>query len=271
MKTYPRNQEAIEEEARAQATDDTQDIEFKLPKGQTRLRVLPAYDEYGRWFRHLLEHNVKIDDKFKGIFTCADPDGETGDCPICNRGREIYDPEDEEAVEAAKALRPRNQFLFNIIVLGAPRGTETSPKEVRVLKAGVKVKKQFVTYDIDAAGGWADITDLENGVNLTVSRTGEGLNTEYFVTPFGQRSSVKDELAANGVDLEDLELHNLDDFYPPKSNEEMERALIADSVPGFPAVRRSEVPVEVVEPGAPEVPVESPLEDSVLPPTQPTE
>jgi hypothetical protein len=191
-----------------------------LKKGTTHLRILPAYSEKGSWFREVKEiswHNEE--GKYAPLVSPAT----NGDpCPFLNEGKRLYELGGEENVEASKEFRPRSNFLFNVIVKSTPDGEVPIDECVKVLKCGVTVKRQILDLDQDFAGGWGDITNLEQGIDIRITRSGNGrFDTEYNVkgVPDG-RGSILAYLEEKEY-KRDLNPHNLDELFAPKSFEEL--------------------------------------------------
>jgi hypothetical protein len=217
---FDRNQEAL---AAEKARQDKTQSEFGanadmlyLLEGATMVRVLPPFSDEGVFFKRVYKHRVKVgDDVFSGL--CPEK-METGDCPICARGEELFDTKDEEAIKIAKDLRARANYLYNVVVYSGPanrKGDMPENGKVYVMESGVMVHRQILELDQDEGSGWADITSPQQGVNLIIKRTGKGLDTKYSVNPHGGgRSDVfaylKDDCK---VDPTSLELYNLDEVY----------------------------------------------------------
>jgi hypothetical protein len=220
---FERNSEALAAEKARQ--DRTQgeyganaDMIYALD-GQTMLRVLPPFSAEGVFFKEILKHRVQIaqDDVFLGI--CPEAMGIEGeDCPICAKGEELYGTKDEAAMEIAKELKIRRNFIYNTIVFSGPpnkKGESPERGKVYCFEGGVMVHRQLMELDQDPATGWADITSPGAGVNLLIKRTGKGLNTKYDVNPHGGgRTDIFKYLSEEAnVDPNTLELFNLDEVY----------------------------------------------------------
>lgn len=195
-----------------------------LKKGVTQVRVLPAYSEKGRWYRQIKEIPLHINGKYSPVVSPAT----NGDpCPFEREGRRLYNLKGEENIELAKRFRPRNSFLFNVVVMEWPDEFDIDIEQcVKVLKCGIKVKEQILDFDQDHSGGWGDITSLEKGFNLRITRAGQGRNdTTYTVKGVPGRTNILDWLDEKGF-TQELRPHNLDDLYQPPSAEEMEELLV---------------------------------------------
>jgi hypothetical protein len=55
-----------------------------------------------------------------------------------------------------------------VIVFETPDGVVPVQDSLKIMKCGVKVKRQIMDINQDKAGGWGDITNLASGVDLTI-------------------------------------------------------------------------------------------------------
>lgn len=223
MKTYPINQEALAREykkdKKEKVSNSGQSKRFYfLKKGITQVRILPPYSEAGIWFREVQEHATTQDGSFQPE-PCPRMVGES--CVFCAEGQRLYSLKTEESIEAAKELRARNQYLFNALIYSSPEEGDKLDNGSVVLKTGVMVKRDILDLDQDAAGGWGDITNLEDGVEIRIEKRGEGrMGTHYITKGIPKRSSILEDLAAKKLDPEvTIKLVDLDAMYEPKDSE----------------------------------------------------
>jgi len=230
-----------------------------LKEGLTQVRILPPYSEKGVWYRKIEEHRLLIDKKSR-FFTC--PGIEEMPCPICEKGEALYAAGGADNVEEAKSLQTRSKYLYNVLVISSPSTGDDACEfgKVYMMQSGVQVFKQILELDQDEATGWADITDLEKGVNITIKRSGKGLDTSYDVNPHGSgRSSIVEALAAQGIDINSLELIDLDKQLMPPSYEDLEQALNGAAFKKeFPGAGRNKVVLKTESAPAVPQPVEAP-------------
>jgi len=230
------NRELLDQE---RARDAKENVEldgpkpFRLEKGVTEFRVLPPFDDTGKWYREIKEYWVPIDgynQRFTSPSAFGLPD------PIADKRQELMDAGGEANMKIAKGLGERRAFLYNIIVKSAPPGVEFTPGQVYVLKTGVKVKRSLLGSDSDLQGGFADITNPDAGVSFRVTRSGAGLNTDYDVKTCAGRTSLADDLALVGMAMIGAKhLYQLGELYPPKSADELKLDMLglkpATSIP----------------------------------------
>lgn len=207
MQVYQRNEQALtqhqQEDADRQAQAN-QVFVFNPKAGKTSFRVLPPWDERGLWFHEIREHSFFAPGATKAYACTADSQGS---CPVCDYGAALAAQNQEEE---AKKFRASTKFLLNTIIFSDPSGKNSVKNGVTVMKVGATVKRQLLSYDLAVSEGYGDITDLQQGFDLTLERTGSKLTTKYDVKPFPQRRDLVARLAEEGIDINSLELVPLD-------------------------------------------------------------
>ena len=265
MKFYERNEELLTQE-KARLDKEAEQMGLNAPllfarQGITVLRILPPYSEVGAFYHHAYLHHVQIGGDRK-VVPC--PAAEDLACPICAKGEQMYNTHDEALLKQAKDLRPREYYLYNVLCYsGQPDGRGQLPEfgKVYVLRGGVMIHRQIMALDRDEATGWANITDLENGVNISITRTGTGmLDTKYNVNPC-PRSNLLADCQVRSIDINKIELYALDKVYSLLPAEEIEAiAERIQFIPSGPApVGGQQGVVGVPVPGPAPVPVPAPM------------
>jgi hypothetical protein len=193
-----------------------------LKAGMTHARILPPVEGAKSWFHAYKEHGLRTDGKY-ATFTCPnDIDG--SDCPVCEAGTVLYELKGDNNIKKAKKLYPKPAYLYNAYVYSNPDG-KTLADGIFVIKSGVKVFKQLMEFDNDPAGDWGDITNIQSGVDVRITRTGEGrFNTEYAVMGVPTRSNIMDKVAAAGAEFDTPT--DLTEVNPALSYEELEETYL---------------------------------------------
>ena len=242
-----------------------------LKEGITTVRILPPkVGSGGLWFRKIVEHNTKIGEKFLSV---ACPRQIQQDCPFCEELERLTEEGEtannvELLTTAKKNFGIGTKFIANVICYSSPDPEVGSlAKGVMVMKFGTKIKQALLEMDQAVDTGWANITDVNNGVDIRITRSGKGLNTTYSIMPLGQRSNIQAKLAASGIDLSTLELFNLTEVLVPRSYEDLKATLNGQPrTPGtlpkpqtqtkpVPVAQSLQVPVVATEPQMVEVTV----------------
>lgn len=228
------NQEALQKEykkdRKERVDNDTSNNvpAIFLKPGVTQLRILPPYSEKGMWFREIKEHWIQP----VGACTCPRTIGE--ECPVCEEGTKLYEERTESSIAAARELRPRSAFLFNAVPYSGPDENLKMENGVKVLKTGVTVKRDILDLDQDEAGGWGNITSLEDGIDIRIERRGQGrMDTTYTVKGIPKRSNLLEKLQTVGLSLEDLKPFNLDKVFPPRSYDDLKALFETSKEDGF--------------------------------------
>lgn len=248
MKYYPRNKQETDKEAGGNSGK----IYF-LKKGKSVIRILPPFSDRGTWFRKFDQYTVKVDGKVKNFISNRN----VGTDPIWEHGKVLYQ---EHGAEASKNFRPRSRAYVNALIIQDPEGKVTVKDGVKIVQLPSTVLEKLKKFDDDAANGYDDITNPEAGFNISIEREGVGLNTEYTPIPQRDRTNILDFAKSQGVNVEDLKLHNLDEAVKPNSEEELEGLLsilleesegaLVDAETGEETVVSTEVKEDLV----PEVP-----------------
>lgn len=260
---FERNPEALaEEKAKVDKTTSefgaNADMLYLLP-GQTMIRVLPPYNEKGLFFNKVFKHRVKTGDD---VFTGLCPEKNYGEsCALCDKGEELFATKDEAAMELAKELRPRGYYLYNVLCFAGPanrRGEMPEPGKVYVMESGVMVHRQIIELDQDEATGWADITNIEGGVNLIIKRTGAGLDTKYDVNVHGGgRTNIVEWLQSSAIDPGSMTLYDLEAVYNRPADEKIQE--VASKVRNPVTLGSSPAPVFQTAAPAPAPPAPQPV------------
>jgi hypothetical protein len=143
-------------------------------------------EEVSFFFQEVGRHYSLPDDssEFCPLFTTA---GEY-ECPICDLVGELYKSGDKDR---ARKLRVRKGYWVNVIVRDPDDKGGTTPDEKggpRIYTPGVTVFKYF--QGILTNPDYGEFYDPYAGVDLVIERKGEGLDTEYNVTPRRDSSPI---------------------------------------------------------------------------------
>jgi len=208
--------DAYEESKKIRDGGDGRTLFLKV--GMTHCRILPPTEGAKSWFRSYKEHGLRTDGKY-ATYTCLAGDDSAVECPVCEAGTELYEAKGDTNIKKAKKLYPKPAYLYNVYVYSSP-DTKTLADGIFTLKSGVKVFKQLMEFDNDPAGDWGDITNINTGVDVRITRTGKGrFDTEYTVMGVPVRSNIVDKVAAAGFDFGSPTI--LAEVYPPLSYEEL--------------------------------------------------
>lgn len=147
-------------------------------------------------------------------------------CPVCDYITQLQKSTDKNDKKLAESLKARKRVFFNVL-------DRDGDDELRIMPTGLTVQKQIIAILCDPDYG--DITDPLNGRDVTIKRSGQGLNTEYTVLPKPITSP-----ASTNYTPEQLEerMADLDSFWNLPSVEDAEKAIYGED--GAPSEPRNE-------------------------------
>jgi hypothetical protein len=177
---------------------------WKADSATNDLRVMPPWTEVeqyrGMIAREVFQH-WGVSEEQKGPVLCVDKTEDLeGNCPICQFVKELYeDKTNVEAQELAKRIKAKAAYFMNIVDLSdstytakdvaefkknRPDATDlpfsAGDPKIQVYAAPKTVYDAILSIILKNN---MDITDLENGYDIVLTKSGKGLNTKYSVTP----------------------------------------------------------------------------------------
>ncbi len=180
---------------------------FWVPKEkENRIRVMPSWTQdenspyYGIFFREVHQHWNVYESQVAPFICAKNTPGLEDDCPVCNFVDTLRaDKTNLDSQELVKKIRSKVAFMLNIVDLKNPTYTKTDVEKFRESRNDdieVPFKVGDPKIQVYAAGQMVfnailgfinenkvDITDLEEGHDITITKTGSGLQTKYEVHP----------------------------------------------------------------------------------------
>lgn len=183
----------------------------KPPVGRSKWRILPGWRgaDDATFFHDFGQHFIKdVHGALKAVYVCTEKTfGKP--CPICEAINEgISVSENDDVINALKEGKSKGRILLNALHLDGENPTQP-----------VILDLTPTTFEkvLDLIEEWGNITDLENGVDIVINRSGKGINTEYTVTPAPKSAPVQKSVLKS--------LHNLDDYVKQEYDEGRVKAL----------------------------------------------
>jgi hypothetical protein len=173
---------------------------WKIPEGITKVRILPPWSEEGAIAYESASHwKVPPNDR---MFNCLKVIGK--ECPICEVVTKLRRDAgaNKELKAKANAFGAKKSIYYNIIV----RGEEE--KGVQIMRSGIRLYENILSYLYDPDYG--DVTCVDEGMDATIERTGQGLDTSYTIkfgpkqTPLHENSKVAQNWINNIFDLDSI-------------------------------------------------------------------
>lgn len=169
---------------------------WRPPVGRSTVRILPPVGTMEYFFMEVGQHFLEG----VGMFYCPKICSEgKNPCPICEVNDGLYQSGEKEA---AQKFRAQRHFFMNVIV----KATEDAGPQI--FTPGVQMFTSLVSLISDPDFG--DITDVDEGYDIKIERSGEGLNTHYEVrpakttTPLGSDDEEVDEWLTATKDIFDM-------------------------------------------------------------------
>ena len=185
----------------------------KLEQGKNVRRVLWPKGDNDSFYSEGFVH-YSLGREGKTVVTCPKTFGNKERCPICEYVEQLQQSKSKNDKELANNIKAKRKIYINVINRD---GDDETPK---VLPIGVTILKGILETICDADYG--DITDPEDGRDITITRKGTGLKTEYSVLPKPKSSEVSEEQTPDEIEEEMTDLESL---FVKKSYEELEDIL----------------------------------------------
>lgn len=134
-------------------------FKFWKPKdfGRYLIRFLPPTDPDGVFFYETAQYKLG-DNYLFAPYIEGEPD------PIYDYYRALYKKGTDDAIALAKEIKPRKQYLYNIVVKEELGDESENPTDVQVYMSGKILFETLMDYFMDDEYG--DLTDVENGYDF---------------------------------------------------------------------------------------------------------
>ena len=155
---------------------------FWSPKeGRNVIRILPEVHTMEYFYQTVGRHNFPPDGKKSCYCPKFTSEGELP-CPVCEMVDELYRSGVPANKDLAGKLRVRKMYWMNVIVRGKKgKDGDSEDEGPFIYTPGVTVFTQLASLINDPDYG--DIMDIHDGIDVTVERSGTGMDTEYQVNP----------------------------------------------------------------------------------------
>lgn len=187
----------------------------KLQTGKNVRRILFPKGSSDSFYSEGFLHFSLGEDGHK-VVTCPKTFSSKNPCPVCEYVEELKKSKNKDDKKLASAIGARRRIYVNVLNRDAS-DEEDTPK---VLAIGVTVLKGLLETICDADYG--DITDFEDGRDVTITKKGTGLDTEYSVLPKPKSSVASEDLTEEQLDEK---MADLDALFVKKSYDEIKAIL----------------------------------------------
>ena len=130
-----------------------------IDDGRYRVRFLPPRTANGLFYKEVAQH--RIGDSY---YFCPKVEGDR--CPICEYYKSLYDAGKDDGIALAKEIKPRKQYLYNIVIRSENEKTPEDPDKVQVYMSGKILYDTLMDYFFD--DDYGDLTDVEKGYDFII-------------------------------------------------------------------------------------------------------
>lgn len=191
----------------------------KLPAGKTTIRVFPPATGQNLPWVKVHEHFIKPPGAQRAaIFACPRVTAKAH-CPACAMADKLNSSGNQADRDLAWEWRPKIRAYMKVVLRKEPeKGVQVLPVGKTILEKLISIRK-----DEDAGG---DFTDLKQGFDLIVDRTGTGKNdTEYNVLPSRKITPLTADPDEMDAWLEQADQIDLNRYARVKSSEDIQSEL----------------------------------------------
>lgn len=134
-------------------------FKFWKPKnfGRYLIRFLPPKDPDGLFFKETAQYKLG-DNYFFAPYIEGEPD------PVYEYYKALYKKGTDDAIALAKEIKPRKQYLYNIVVKEENGEEPENPSAVQVYMSGKNLFETLMDYFMD--DDYGDLTDVEDGYDF---------------------------------------------------------------------------------------------------------
>ena len=172
---------------------------WKPSPGMNRVRVMPGWAEEGdfsgQFWREVHQHWGVSEDQKGPILCPKNTPHLEGKCPICDLVAELKaNKSDPQAQEVAKDIRAKSAFLLNVVDMADSEYTAQDVAEFKKARPGDDVPFEVGSVKVQVYAcpstvfnqilsviqvNEMDITDPDEGHDVTIKKSGKGLMTRY--------------------------------------------------------------------------------------------
>lgn len=192
----------------------------KLQSGKNVRRVLPPKGDKDVFWSEGYIHFGLGDDGNKTA-TCLETWGEGKKCPICKYTEKLKASKSQADRKLADRIRRTRRMYIAVI------NRDADEEKPMVLPVGKTILQPII--DLICDPDYGDITDLHEGRDITITKSGKGLNTEYSVIAKPNTSEALTEIEEK--ELQDM-LPDLDALFIRKTPAELQAILDGDESDG---------------------------------------
>lgn len=192
----------------------------KLEDGKNVRRILPPKGDSDMFYSEGFVH-FGLGADGKKMVACLDTFGKK--CPVCEYLDSIKNSKDKADKELVQNAKKTKRIYINVL----NRDSDDDEEKPMILPIGKMILKQVVDYICDPDYG--DITDYEEGRDITITKSGKGLNTEYSVIVKPKTTVASEQY--DEAELDEL-LPDLEAMFQELSEDELVAILAGEEYEG---------------------------------------
>lgn len=164
---------------------------LKFEDGDTVIRLVPGHPNMDGFFISIPMHQKNANgggDYLKVI--CLDLGEDSGSCEICPDIEPLRLSDDKADKKLYKEQMAKDRFFFSAVVRedDGKGGIKKEVTEPKVAECGTMLLEEILTLLVNPE--YEDLLDPITGLDVTVNKSGEGMKTEYKVTPRRKSSMI---------------------------------------------------------------------------------
>lgn len=187
----------------------------KLQSGKNVRRVLPPKgDKDVFWAEGYLHFGLGEDGKTTA--TCLETYGQGKKCPICQYVEQLKQSKNKADRKLAEDIKRTKRTYIAVI----NRDSDDEEDKPVVLSVGKTILQPII--DLICDPDYGDITDFNEGRDITITKSGKGMGTEYSVIAKPKTSIATEDLTEEELDEA---IPDLESMFVKRSAEELQAIL----------------------------------------------
>lgn len=203
---------AKQEDLKKSGSYDSADFD-KLEAGNNVRRILPPKGDKDVFWSEGYVH-FGLGESGKDVVTCPTTFDKDATCPVCEYIETLKKSKNAEDKKLAENIRKTKRTYIAVI------NRDDDEEKVKVLPVGKTILQPIINLICDPDYG--DITDVKDGIDITINKSGTGMKTEYSVTPKRKSSKAMEDLSEE--EIQNL-IPDLDALFVKKTIEEIQAIL----------------------------------------------
>jgi len=158
---------------------------MQFDDGKTIIRVAPGHPNMEGFFVAIPHHQKRGAKKSEYVkVICRNLNGEASDCEICPTLEELRESEDKADKKLYKEQMPTDRYFFSAFKREEGDGEE----KLQTVECGSMLLEEILNILVDP--DYEDLLDPLTGRDITVTKSGTSIDTEYHAQPRAKTSPM---------------------------------------------------------------------------------